>query len=78
MDLPLIRRALHSNDEPVLLGRAGGFQLQWVATEERADLWTLVRDRYAGPGGDFRAGEYMGDEFAHQDGRRLVYLEVWC
>jgi hypothetical protein len=78
LDLRLVRRALRSKDRLVLLGDAGGFDLRWVAHDERADLWVRIHDRYAGPGGDFHAGEYMGYEFVHEDGRRLVYLEVWC
>ncbi len=78
LDLRLVRRALRSKDRLVLLGNAGGFDLQWIEPDERTALWARVSDRYAGPDGDIHAGQYMGYEFVHQDGRRLVYLEVWC
>ena len=78
LDLRLVRRALRGSNRLVLLGESGGCQLRWVEIDERASLWARVRDRYAGPGGDFQTGEYMGYEFVDQAGRRLMYLEVWC
>jgi hypothetical protein len=62
----------------LLLGEDGGFTLRWVGSEDRASLLARVRNRYAGPGGDFQRGDYMGHEFADADGRQLVYIEMSC
>ena len=50
-----------------------GFDLRWVAPEQRSALWQLVRKNYWGPAGT--GGEFTGFEFANDNGDRLLHLE---
>lgn len=74
VDLRVVRRALQSDSAVVLLGDSGGFDLHWVAPDQRPELWERVRKDYRGPGGGVD-GDHTGYEFVNHVGARLLYLE---
>jgi hypothetical protein len=77
LDLRVVRRALRSESASVLLGENGGFNLKWVAADQRPTLWERLRKDYRGPGG-VPDGDYVGHEFVNEIGARLLYLEKSC
>jgi len=77
LDIRVVRRAFRNADRRLLLGESGGFELRWVDSDERADLWQKIRTNYAGPGGR-HFGDVTGHEFVDADGYGLVYVEVSC
>ena len=79
LDLRTVRNLLRRADLPLLIGEGGGFDLRWVAADERANVWPRIRHRYAGPGGQSSSRpEYMGYDFEDDEGNRLLFIEVWC
>jgi hypothetical protein len=75
LDLRVVRRALRSEGAIVLIGESGGFDLRWVAPEQRHALWEQVCKNYRGPGGG-PFGDYMGYEFVNEGGAHLRVPEA--
>ena len=81
LDVRTVRSLLRHDDVPFLLGESGGFDLRWIAPEERPALWDEIRPSYVGthrPNRTRGPFEYQGHEFTNDDGARLLYVEVWC
>jgi hypothetical protein len=81
IDLRVVKRLIRRADVVVVVAESAGAQPRRIADHERAALWETVRRSYAGPGGpDLRIGarEYLGHEFGDDDGRVMLYLDVWC
>jgi hypothetical protein len=76
LDLRIVRRAFRTDAATVVLGESNGFDLRWVAADQRAALWEQVRENYSGPGGS--GGDYLGHEFVNGSRARLLYLEKAC
>lgn len=78
IDLRIVRRLLHRTDVVVMLSESAGLQPRLIPAHERPPVWETVRRAYAGPGGPDQiidGSEYLGYEFADNDGTTLLYLE---
>ena len=81
LDVRTVRSMLRHDDLPFLLGESGGFDLRWIAPEDRSARWEEIREAYVGTRRSNRAVgsfEYLGHEFTNEAGDRLLYVEVWC
>ena len=81
LDVRTVRSLLRHDEVPFLLGESGGFELRWIAPEDRSALWEEIRQSYVGSSRATRtvgSFEYLGHEFTNDDGDRLLFVEVSC
>lgn len=80
LDPRTVRSRFRRSDVPVLFGRSGGFDINWVAADTRLALWAEIKDGLWRPPGEEPGldSTYVGFEFADGDGTKALYIEEYC